>query len=1143
MANVNQPQKPGQVALREIGSSIATPGAGQELTRLAQATNSDSFQRLGGTVHVTPKSPTAPILDLRGALGQVDSSVGPIVGGATRSLRSASNTASDLAGTVSRGLNLISPTGAESFARGLGLIINGSPTGIAAAINSTARSFNLSLAGLVKLLPPGENFSIILRSPLSYSDPNGITLYFPAGSRVLAKDGYLTIVAQGASIKAGEIEFDAGQARLVVGPRENLVRFDRLYGKTGSGSLDVQDVTARMQPDGATNARAGTIEVDLTTGSLRATDVILDAPNANSVSATADSVAFRNNDVALSTGATSLSQTTLSNGVTTTNASAKALDFARGSQRLTADSMLLDLTRGANGEGGLRWLATDVKFSDGTNRLNLASATLGFTQRADGSTMHLQTRDGQLALGNHGDVRATGNALFDLRYRDGKLTDVTARATSVEFTDSATNLKAAGPRLEARFNAAGRLTHLNGGVDPLYLRLRDGSELNVKGTVGITQEGDTTLLGVHVNEGSYINDWGTFTLGSSALDMSISPETIGFVGSTEKFMFTENRGDTALAFTDGRVNALFGQKVGDFVSITGRSARYSGTSATNVFTGFEAENVKADLTRDASGVSTLTMASNHVGMRVGDYRLALENAQNVFVTDSNGRVAKIDVRFLGKASLRAPNGETVTGSNIAALYSDDTIRGSFDTAGFMLPNLGLKGEFVDGRGVVNPDRIAGSVARGYVEQTTNTPFAVTFSNLEFNATVGHANLVKGAQASVSNLEGHYGLMNSFRLNGPTQLRYDGKDTLNLSSREFEGEARVNGLRVIGAGRVADIGLSNGSIFFERIGDTRAGVSGQGFDVTADINDIQGVVAQFDGVSHGATHSAAFTLTPSAADAFSNVTASFKVMAGVPLSLDVENAPILKAHGFVEPNRVGVMIDTQGGGNVVFDAGGVLKLHGSDISATGTYEPLNVSRFTWAIANHLRRVNENLFVSDKGSIAFEVPGPVVVGIQFDFPYNYREVPPFVDNPSTFGFSVYGGGQSKDPEGRTTAGLKVGASAGGSALTLDVQRGEASLFGVPVPQRLSLPTTAVFGFFFRREVNDAGTTNATPMTISATGGVFGNPAAYVSEKFVKEETKYGLYGSGEVQHGDSTFSIGATMTDDGKFGVVGSVGFKF
>jgi hypothetical protein len=82
---------------------------------------------------------------------------------------------------------------------------------------------------------------------------------------------------------------------------------------------------------------------------------------------------------------------------------------------------------------------------------------------------------------------------------------------------------------------------------------------------------------------------------------------------------------------------------------------------------------------------------------------------------------------------------------------------------------------------------------------------------------------------------------------------------------------------------------------------------------------------------------------------------------------------------------------------------------------------------------------------------------------------------------------------------------------------------SVFGVPLPKRMTVPTTAVGGLNFRAHGKDA--------RFDATLGAFVNPAGLVegdARQYIEEQTPGGLFGG--VSYRNDRFSAGLDAVVD-------------
>lgn len=1139
----------------------------------------------------TPDAPNAPSVNLGEQLDRVDSGAGSISRLVARQADTLGGEVRALADHADDGIRKVDSTdltgAAERLARDGGRILREAPRGsTTGTINNAMRSTHASLSGLTQLLPKGRNYDFQMPFPLVYTDNNGSTMFFPGGSRIQARHGELTLFSNGGYVKAGSIVVTAGQAEMQLGPQENVGRFDRLRVATKEGTFDVQGMVTRLGADGATFARADKVDIDLKNASIRATGVQLDVPNANTATASLESLAVRTSNVTASAGATHYTQTTNPDGSTTIDTATRALDIARGSQHLTADSMSLNLNRSRSGDAGsIRWTGEGVKFVDGTNNFDVAQAAISFTKRADGSTLHMQSQD--LALNMAGrQFTSTGNATFDLVYnRDGQLTDATARATSIAFRDSATDLNATGTRLHARFDTDGRLTGLDGGADKFNLALKDGSLLNIdRGTVAISREGDSVLARARAAGGSFTNNSGTYTLGAnSALDLRISPETVSLVGSTESF--TARNGGNNLAIGNGRVEAVFNRVDGsETVRFSGDDVRYTGVSTSSSLTQLGVKDAKADLVRAADGATSLTMSGTEVGMTVGGHRVELDNAQNVAIaTGADGRVSSIDMTLLGRSSVVSSDGKTrISGTNVDAHYNGatQTLRGTFDTAGFTLRDF--NGTMRDGNITLSPNALTAAIGAGSFERTTGSTLRGDFTGFNTNVTTDANGLIRTADGAVGTLNARIGSTdvraNSVTLTsrwdgelrdvianvatggsivvasndsslrvgaGVYELNNDGNNTWRLGASNFNLQGAYNDVTVKADGQLAGVRIADGNLFIDDVRATRVQVNGSGFSFDGDIKNIHNLAAQVT-KSTGEVSGMSLRLSPTGNDSQLTATINGRV-SNIPFSLTTDGAGFNASYIHTK-NHVAVGFDTAGRGNARVDIkGGLISLESVDgrFSASATVHPSSPARLAYSglgMVNHMPVGDgDRLRISTSGSIMagfLGTPDPghvgVRAGVNVMLPRRVNDqrieafdpTAPLVPMPA-FGATAHVGATYTTRGGTSHM---LGVEAGlipGSIIETNIQ-GKMRVAGVPVPNHMNLPATVYAGARYEQETKAGATT-----TVAA--GVFANPTAFAPDNFkLVEPSKYGAMVSVGHRRGNVEFTATGNIANDGKLG---------
>ena len=151
---------------------------------------------------------------------------------------------------------------------------------------------------------------------------------------------------------------------------------------------------------------------------------------------------------------------------------------------------------------------------------------------------------------------------------------------------------------------------------------------------------------------------------------------------------------------------------------------------------------------------------------------------------------------------------------------------------------------------------------------------------------------------------------------------------------------------------------------------------------------------------------------------------------------------------------------------------------------------------------------------------------------------------VPDPGGAGAIVSLGGAGTTTDGTRYVGALFVGAVPGSYLEVDAKKGDMSLYGIPLPDRMTLPTTLVGGLTFRRHGKD--------FRFDATLGGFVNPAGLMptdlTKGLLKEDVAGGGFGGLSYRTGDFSVS-GDVLVDVNRTGGVSlggarlTFGFRF
>ncbi len=363
-----------------------------------------------------------------------------------------------------------------------------------------------------------------------------------------------------------------------------------------------------------------------------------------------------------------------------------------------------------------------------------------------------------------------------------------------------------------------------------------------------------------------------------------------------------------------------------------------------------------------------------------------------------------------------------------------------------------------------------------------------------------------------------------------ELERDDSGAYHLGAKNLDLHAEFGKTKVRVDGGSADVSVdpSRGGLIIDRIAGTKVTIDHKKTHVDVDIKELDGFIFRMTGVK-GAAKGASIHLVPTDAD--SNIRAEIRGNIGkVPFRLDLEDVHELQALAELKEDDVHLLIaDPSGQGNIVAGVG-PLELEGSAIELAARYHAYEPAKMLSLVG---RIASKDGFELLKG-VTIEPDGVVRVGtpnkkgptaeLTVVLPRAEGALPTYVFGrragaPGVL-LSLGGRGVAR---GDTKVDAKVFAGAlPGSYMDWNLEQGRAKLLGVPLPQKMKVPGTAVGGLSL--DVSKKHT------TVGATVGAFVNVGGVLPSAIpFRESVPYGGFAGLRVEHRGRVFGAADAVVD--------------
>lgn len=980
---------------------------------------------------------------------------------------------------------------------------------------------------------PALPFPLTMPVDIKIPTGNGGNLEIPAGTTLTysAQDGY-SLQGNGFTLNQGGQTISAGQGIIQLGQNLDQIGVSNFSVTTPTSQIDFSDASIQVDKLNQTaQIQAEQLNINLESGQIQMSNAQILLGN-NQLGLQATDFSFSDAQNQISAGQIAVGQT-IDGDTINTFAQLQDLDANLNGTLIQAGQLQFNLLNSPDTHL-LSLTGQDLRVQQGNNLISMGSAALNLENRPDGSSLlSFATENGNWQTGNQ-QITSSAAGFQIAQGADGKLDQISALAADLNYSTGSDNIALQNGALTLNFDEAGQLSNLNTQIGQAdWLNGQDWASITeLNGQAQFDPTGQLQQIQLSAGHLSYGNASGQLDLSGGALQIDygddgdlqqalFSGDGVQYqghnaggemlelgVGDFNGSLIPNPAGGQSLTISAEQLSGTIGstqvaiEQIDNFQVVTGAdgavqslnlSAPGTATVQTqalaasleNIQVDFDGQNLHAGIDAiqgnlnptngglsgqfNAQGLQlwdTEKYTSLHLDSGSADFSKLGEayglNVQNLDLILDKSQASALSGGELRFEDLEAHlQGYTLTGTNAAGQQS--VLRFGLDEQGQMLQQLAL--EIPKGGQI--------SLNQGddwFLKLGEQQQFAMTFDPANQSFTVNAHNL---------------------------NAQYDSKE-IAVDISGLRGNPAELQISVTEAGGIVidDIANVSGKI-------TLKGVAGLA-PVEVDIDRIKGFSSnqlQMQQNNNGMV----LHLKPDGPD--SQITAEVRTSYnGIPLGLKLDNVHELKAGYQAETNRAQVYLgDPSGRGNIEIKAG-PLKLEGSEIQVEARYHTYDERRMLNALDklsadNGIRVLGDYLTIDPvKGRLKLDTGNERGPYLQTNFLFTSplrsamnaaginQQVPDGIGGirDDAFGFTVGTGARWTSQAGQRShqLGFDVGLLPG-SYTSIEMQKGKASLAGVPLPDSMTLGTTPYAGMNYHQQDGEH--------RFGVMAGAFANPAA--------------------------------------------------
>lgn len=887
------------------------------------------------------------------------------------------------------------------------------------------------------------------------------------------------------------------------------------------------------------------------------------------------------NEITAQQAQVKLLQNSDGSSLTEINAKNPNINLSNGSNLAVNGNTSLSINQKSNGDlQSITAQADQVNFKDKTNQIKVDQGKLNLNYdnsgkisdiTANAESINVKNKDSQIngdkinLVANYKDdkiqsLSGTANKLnYDSKQgkldvtsgsvnaefgKNGLISNLSGKADSLVYNSTQGNINTTQANVNGKFNEDGTLASLTGGAEKLSYLSNKGDKLDVKGAGVEIINGKNGLeqASVTLGQANYLSKTGDL-LNINNGKASLTRDSQGFIsninGQADKLTYSSKNGDNLDASgldinINGNKNGLTDASVrfgkldysnlkGDKLNVTNGSAniikdRTGAISKINA----SAEQINAtnkagdaikviglntDLTKNNSGTYDLSASADKLNANIKDQGVNLDASKLTFgLTDTQIKVhvdsAEVIKKLESDLKVKVENLDLIV---------DKTKEGNLSALDLQLQNLdaSVKGMNMMVR-TPSGDRLRLNMSVSDDGKVLKEAFLQIPRGGEVKIEKDDLKVALGEQT-----------IKFTQNNGMYTLRDDG---LNIAA-QFKGDQ----VKVQGGSAQLSMDSKTGNLFIDEIKGTKINAEFGKNKIDLDIKEVSNFMVKTSGISGDVT-GLSFELVPTKDS--SKISLSMKAdIGGIPVKVKLDDVHHLKASASLGINQAHVYFgDVSGRGKVSIGAGPV-KMEGSAIEFLAKYNTYNPERMMSSVSRYMS--NEGLKLGaltleadgvvrlEKQSSGLHIGGALMLPrVWEEKAYDALGMPNQREKDGTWGIVGSIGGQGRGSDGAKYTGALYGGLVPGSYFSVKQLQGTTSIYNVPLPKNIEMPTTVMSGLMFRRESDES--------RLSATVGGYINPVGLVPDNSsipLRDKTMYGAFAGVSYKTGDMQFNLDA------------------
>ncbi len=980
-------------------------------------------------------------------------------------------------------------------------------------------------------------FPLTIPVDINIPTGDGGNLQIPAGTTLSysAEDGYI-LQGNGFTLNQGGQTISAGQGIIQLGQTLDQIGVSNFSVTTPTSQIDFSEASIQVDKLNQTaQIQAEQLNINLESGQIQMSNAQILLGN-NQLLLQANDFSYTDAQNQIQAGQIALGQT-IDGDTTNTFANLQDLDANLNGTLIHAGQLQFNILNSPE-TNLLSLTGQDLMVQQGDNLISMGSAALNLENLPDGSSvLNFATENGNWQNGNQ-QITTSAAGFQILQGADGQLDQISALAADLNYTNGSDNIALQNGALTLNFDDAGHLSNLNtqiGQVD--WLNGQDWASItDLNGQAQFDPTGQLAQIQLSAGHLSYGNASGQLDLSGGALQIDYGDD-----GELQQALFSgdgvqyqgHNAGGEVLELGVGAFNGSLIPNLEGGQTLNISAEQLSSTIGSTQIAIDQIENFQVVTGADGSIQSMNLSAPGTSSVQTEALAVSLENIQVDF--DGQNLHAGIDAI---QGNLNSANGGLSGQFNAQGLQLWDTEKYTslhLDAASADFSKLGeTYGLSVQNLDLILDKNQLGALSGGELRfedlEAHLQGYTLTGTNAAGQQTVLRFGLdeqgqmlqqlaleiPKGGQISVNQGDDWFLKLGEQQQFAMTFDQSQNSFTFNAHNLNAQYESKdiavdISGLR----GNPAELQISvteAGGIVIDDISNLSGKITLKGMPelgpVEIDIDRIKGFSSnqlQMQQNNNGMV----LHLKPDGPD--SQITAEVRTSYnGIPLGLKLENVHELKAGYQAETNRAQVYLgDPSGRGNIEIKAG-PLKLEGSEIQIEARYHTYDERRMLNSLDklsadNGIRVLGDYLTIDPvKGRLKLDTGNERGPYLQTNFLFTSplrsamnaagvnQQVPDGIGGirDDAFGFTMGTGARWTSQAGERThqLGLDVGLLPG-SYVSVEMQKGQASLAGIPLPDYMSIGTTPYAGLNYHQQDGEH--------RFGVMAGAFANPAALAPE----------------------------------------------